>query len=673
MGYTQLTNSCVLRQYPKNGLGACVRAFIRENCEDLRFDAGKEEKEDHEKKIFLGSSLKENQIPYNMQMDIDRLCLERALERFLQSGKKEDAFDVYFCYLEMFIGDYEKTRRMIELLSEFEANGSGLLMKHRDHYSHSVYVFALGLAIYQSNEIYRKKYQDYCQQCCGLSNEHQVAHHYLQYWGLTSLFHDIGYPFELPFEQVASYFEVTGEDRKDNPYIAYHALDKFINIDAGVQEKLEVLYDSQKFSTTNELFAYVLYEKLGKDYGFSYEQMNQWLDEKPTEPNEFGYYMDHAYFSATVLFQKLFGEMQCKLTAEHLDALIAILIHNSLYKFKIADYKNADKPSKPLKAEKHPLAYMLMLCDELQCWDRTAYGRNSKKELHPMGCNFDFSNDGIKAVYLFDKKEVAKIDGFKDSYIKWLQGGKEKNKGPKLKAYSSMYIKNENDISAFQADIERIVDTEDINRLSVETGLYINVQANNKNYLSDSKFINLYNFAIILNGRWDNEDWKAAKNAGQEEKFLSDDKEINKCAEQFKKLSLEYKLSNINQAKAFARYMNEIGCFYSDKSVDFEMVDRFNQEELIKIGILEHQRWLQEHYDMGWTYGTPDKAERDYKRQHKDMIPEFDALQSEVSLEKAKENYDRLDKGEQDKDTEPMECMLAMLKMFDGLRIYRLN
>ena len=28
---------------------------------------------------------------------------------------------------------------------------------------------------------------------------------------------------------------------------------------------------------------------------------------------------------------------------------------------------------------------------------------------------------------------------------------------------------------------------------------------------------------------------------------------------------------------------------------------------------------------------------------------------------------------EQDKDTEPMECMLAMLKMFSGIRIYRLN
>ena len=30
-------------------------------------------------------------------------------------------------------------------------------------------------------------------------------------------------------------------------------------------------------------------------------------------------------------------------------------------------------------------------------------------------------------------------------------------------------------------------------------------------------------------------------------------------------------------------------------------------------------------------------------------------------------------KEEQDKDTQPMECMLAMLKMFDGIRIYRLT
>ena len=159
-----------------------------------------------------------------MQMDIDRLCLENAMERFLDSGSAQDAFDVYFCYLEMFVGSYGESRMMIEMLSEFEMNGSSVLMKHRDHYSHSVYVFAIGLAIYEANSAYREVYQKYY----GFFDEKEAAHHFLKFWGLSSLFHDIGYPFELPFEQVESYFEVRGEKRKNNPFLSYRGMEKFI-------------------------------------------------------------------------------------------------------------------------------------------------------------------------------------------------------------------------------------------------------------------------------------------------------------------------------------------------------------------------------------------------------------------------------------------------------------
>ena len=54
------------------------------------------------------------------------------------------------------------------------------------------------------------------------------------------------------------------------------------------------------------------------------------------------------------------------------------------------------------------------------------------------------------------------------------------------------------------------------------------------------------------------------------------------------------------------------------------------------------------------------------------MIPQFSG-EFEISYEVAKANYERLSKDEQSKDTDPMECMLVMLKLFDGLRIYRLN
>lgn len=663
MSYTMLNNEGIRKyDYATESMEGAALSFIRDLCEGLRFDKNKATSFNDNNLDFDGTSLKANQIPYNMEKDIDRLCLENAVNRFLKSGKKEDAFDVYFCYLEMFVGDYQKTRRMIELLSEYEANGSGLLMKHRDHYSHSVYVFVLGLAIYKSNELYRKAYKEYYK----ISDDKEAAAHYLQYWGLSSLFHDIGYPFELLFEQVCSYFEVEGNKRESRPFMAYHDLDAFISIDDKAKEELSKIYSGKSFNTTNDVFAYVLNEKLGNVYGFTEDQMRTFLVEKPTQPNKFNHFMDHAYFSATILFRKLFEEMDIEMHSEHLDALTAILMHNSLYKFCIAHYKS--EGNKPFKAELHPLAYMLMLCDELQCWDRTAYGRNSKKELHPMGCTFDFSGNNIKAIYLFDEKEMAKVNHFKDEYIEWLQNPK-KEKSPGLKAYSGMYIKK-NGVSGFQSDIELIVDLSEIH-LNVETGLAEHIHSGNRSYLSDSNFINLYNFAIIMNGRWGNAGWKRAKLAGQEELYLSDSKVVEEFAEGFKDLSLEYKLSNINQAKAFAKYMNMIGCFYTDKAVDFEQVDKFTDEELIDIGKAEHQRWLQDHYDMGWTYGNPENDKRDFERKHRDMIPDFSGF--DVSDEAAELNYERLDKATQDKDTDPMECMLALLKIFDGLRIYRIN
>ena len=356
MGYTKLREP--ERRYDAFGLEGAALTFLRDRCEGLRFSAEKTEEEARTGKL-LGTSLKKEEIPYNQQMDADRLCLENALGRFLRSGRKEDAFDVYFCYLEMFVGDYKKTRRMIELLSEFETNGSSLLMKHRDHYAHSVYVFALGLAIYQTNETYRDAYRRAYQ----MEDGHPAACHFLRFWGLTSLFHDIGYPFELPFEQAVSYFEVEGYARRDRPFMAYRGLESFVKIPRSVVKRLAPLCGGAVYETTDELFAGLLAKKLGKKYIFTESQMLRVLQKKPTEPNRFNHFMDHAYFSATVLFKKLFCELDCSMEREHLDALTAILTHNSLYKFSIAYYK--DKGNTPLAVSDHPLAYMLMLCDEL--------------------------------------------------------------------------------------------------------------------------------------------------------------------------------------------------------------------------------------------------------------------------------------------------------------------
>ncbi len=669
MAYQKLPNFKQRWDYEPDTLEGATLTFLCERCEGLRWSAEMERLEAEDGKL-RGVSGPGKPIPHNEQKDIDRLCLENAVRRFFRAGSKENAFDVYFCYLEMFVGDYEKTRRMIELLSEFEINGGSLLMKHRDHYVHSVYVFLLGLAIYETSPAFRNTYKAFYT----LEGEHAAAHHFLEFWGMTSLFHDIGYPFELPCEQVASYFEVDKRKRKDWPFLRYEALEKLTALDDDTANAIAALYGKPNafFTTTDELFAYDLAEKLSETYLFTQTQMLEVLRAKPEHPDRFGYFMDHAWFSATVLFRKFFVEIGVPLRREHIDALTAILMHNSLYKFSISHYKT-ESVNIPFQTALHPLAWMLMLCDELQCWDRTAYGRNSRTQYHPFGCRFRFRADGFRADYLFDDQGRSKFQRFEDAHRAW-EDNERKGDEPELKAISEMYICGSDGRSKFERDIDRIVDLRGY-RLDVGMQFVPNPHTGGAAGLSSSNFLNLYNFAIVLNGRWDSiKEWKAAKREGREDEFVTDKKKQPLYAEKFKELSLEYKLSNINQAKEFARLLARVNCFYTDQDVDFEMLDEFTQRELKILGPLEHHRWLQEHWDMGWDYAV---ARDEAGRKHHDMIPGLDPNQDEITEAQSQENYRRIGKEvgpeEPDKDTEPMECMLSMLRMFDGLRIYRLE
>lgn len=646
-------------------LKSAALRFIHNCCEGLKFDMEIEEKEDLSRNILFGSSICENQIPYNMQMDINRLCLERELERFIDSGVAEDAYNVYYCYLEIFFGHYGKSKKMIELLSEFESNGSSLLMKHRDHYSHSVYVFALGLAIYETNVNYRSAFQSFY----GLSNDNQAAIVYLEYWGLTSLFHDIGYPFELPFEQVMAYYEVNRQKREmDAPLIAYKDVSVMTKI-SDEAEKIITREYGRKFATTVELFAHDIYEKLGSVYGFEESYMLDVLNTKPTNPEKYSYYMDHAWFSANRLFQELTRieetENCCthleRLNRKHIDALTAIILHNSLYKFTVAGFYK--KCPIQMRMERHPLAYMLMLCDELQCWDRTAYGRNSRTELHPMNAAFDFSDNAVEVTYFYDSKESDKINQYKADYADWVS--KKRESEPKLKAYGSMYD------GSFLDDICHIVDTTQI-PLSVKINICdVNRKAKHAN-LSVSSFLHLYDFAVALHNRY------------------SDDINNNfdataRMETEFEKLSLEYQLSNINQAKHFSYLLRVIDCFYTDRPVDFEMVESFTPRQTAAIAPLEHQRWIREHWEMCWSSGTlyencdvPDslneeeikKLRRDYREQlrmHKLAMDGF-PTNGEIYI-----HYNDLPDVEQGKDYKPFNKMLELIKLYDGLRIYRLD
>ena len=152
-----------------------------------------------------------------------------------------------------------------------------------------------------------------------------------------------------------------------------------------------------------------------------------------------------------------------------------------------------------------------------------------------------------------------------------------------------------------------------------------------------------------------------------------------KMAEEFNSLSLEYKLSNINQVRSFDRYLNAIDCFYTDQPVDFEMLKEFTPEMVEKFAPMEHERWVLDHQRMGWTAGD------DYETIIKDAPKnEKDNLREQMRMHKLTMNrgadeaairahYEGLPPREQGKDSLPFNSMLKLLKQYDGVRLYKLK
>jgi len=77
---------------------------------------------------------------------------------------------------------------------------------------------------------------------------------------------------------------------------------------------------------------------------------------------------------------------------------------------------------------------------------------------------------------------------------------------------------------------------------------------------------------------------------------------------------------------------------------------------------------------MGWGHDDAISGpEREIKRLHHDMISGNFIGEQELTKEQAVRHYHELGKATQDKDVEPMNAMIKLLNMFDGVRVYRLK
>ncbi len=556
--------------------------------------------------------------------DSDEMCFHKALRTFLNGGRKEDAFVVYFCFSEIFklFGEgYENTKKLLETLSDHEYHSGELLEKHRDHYSHSVYVFALGLAIYANDGEYRRVFNEFY----GLSDDGRAACTFLRLWGLVALFHDIGYPFQLAHEQIKTYTNELWRESPDNPFVSFGNLDKFLAIDEKTKEKIsDGLRTDRKFDDINALLAYGLKLREGYDEKTVHKKLYDRIVDAPN-------FMDHGYFSAVILARQLFAAPDFRIDLPRLDVFTAILLHNSFNKY--------DAPNKhPIAMDEHPLAYLLILCDELQCWDRLAYGKASKRDPIAWDVSFKISNDRISCNYVFDSATI------KD----------ENNKTRINKSFGKI---QSGEFSGFVGTKEKCKENSD--KVFIVSSLVLEADAEEKKkekrvklYASDDNFINLCDFAKAIHAGYNE---RCKKFSGE------------RISEDFAKLPLEFKVSNIEQAKSYAYKLELINCFYSSKDLDYPVIDDFKTSVFGEYGSdnfgflcrEEHLRWVKEKIALGWKYGEEGVdyhsiEERNRLKLHKCLVP-----------------YELLSDENKSKDELMIENIIPMLKKLgNNIHVY---
>lgn len=219
----------------------------------------------------------------------------------------------------------------------------------------------------------------------------------------------------------------------------------------------------------------------------------------------------------------------------------------------------------------------------------------------------------------------------------------------------------------FVGNIEQIVDTAGIPLTVVSDTAPVN-RGIKHIYLSDSSFLHMHDFAVTLY-------------ACHVHRRDADEVERSVMEKEFTALSLEYKLSNINLVKSFSRYLNTIHCFYTDRQVDFDMLEAFTPEQIRRFAPMEHERWVREHQSMGWKKSdfyreTPVPCNADEKS-YRTMLREQTrfhrmAMDGELTQERILLNYKAfMSEYGREADYQAFNSILKLMRHFDGLRIYQ--
>lgn len=534
-----------------------------------------------------------------------KMLLKAGIDVFLDNENSYNAYEIYRTFFMIYqITSADKSDEsnkkkisvvrepntlldLVKIMKKYEENTGELIEKQRDHFIHSINVFLLGLAIYSQNKSYRDKFRQYVLKSPYEKYyriEGEFSHEeFLYRWGVAALFHDIGYPVEIIGKQLkkfindgiksisSSYGADTAIDFKD-----FDEFNAIVKIEPDFADSYTEVYPKAKFLN---LFkpTDIIAHKISTDFkGVDVNKIARHLDSFVDIMGSSGF-IDHGFFSS-ILVLNSYGYLIQKYAKNHdfffypiVDSATSILLHNY--------YRNVlqKKPFelKTLHPSQSPIAFMLILCDELQEWNRRPFGIKDKRRSHVNELLLDIDDDGMDVRYVVKEGSIGL--GFSE------------DKEELLKNVLSIR-------SVFRLGLRIITDVSQDN--IIKESVYGEAEA------PDILLRNVENLAIQIHNQY----VETTKQQYEEKLAMGeelDDEFMEKYNNlpSFDELTPQLKIANIRQARSIPIKLSIIGCELATEDDEREAILKFSRDEILDLAIFEHKEWCDEKIGTGWTYG----------------------------------------------------------------------
>lgn len=341
-----------------------------------------------------------------------RTLIKQASLRFLRLSTKDAAYPVYRAFFECYSCEVEggaaSFLRFLDRMRGYEESASTLTMKQRDHFAHAVNVFLLGLCIYQNKRyaaIFSQKLTSHRSYVPQFDNDQEE---FFFRWGMAALCHDIGYPVEIITNQVNDFVRFAARvDPAEKQITSHIEFDNFGILNSIPEKKqkygfVQAYYNQNQDSVYLDLLKPVdlLAHRVAARLELDVRQVKDSLDTYLDRSAKIGR-IDHGFFSAMVVL-KWYGYLiqtasiaPARLYSPVLDAAAAILMHN----FYATTLQRPPFSLGTLSPKADPLSFLLILCDELQEWNREAYGRLDKKGRSALDAEIRVEDDKLSIAY----------------------------------------------------------------------------------------------------------------------------------------------------------------------------------------------------------------------------------------------------------------------------------